>query len=104
MKSHTVIGYQILRECRFNEKDISLTALEHHEKLDGTGYPKRKKNLTEISKIIGIIDCYEALTNNDRPYRSAMAPIDTLNLLRNDVNAGKFDKEIFKKFAYSLVK
>ncbi len=104
MKSHTVIGYQILRECRFTEKDISLAALEHHEKLDGTGYPQRKKNLTEISKIIGIIDCYEALTNNDRPYRSAMAPIETLNLLKNDVNAGKFDRDIFTKFAYSLVK
>lgn len=104
MKSHAVIGYRILRECRFSDKDVSLAALEHHEKLDGTGYPRSKKNVTEIAKIIGIIDCYEALTNNDRPYRSAMMPIDTLNLLKNDVEAGKFDKDIFRKFAYSLVK
>jgi len=104
MKSHTLIGYQILRECGFSDKGICLAALEHHEKLDGTGYPNNKKNVSEIAKIIAVIDCYEALTNNDRPYRCAMIPIDTLNLLKDDVNKGKFDKDIFKKFAYSLVK
>jgi putative nucleotidyltransferase with HDIG domain len=103
IKRHTAIGYDILRNCKFNDKNISLAALEHHEKLDGSGYPNGNNRISEIAQIIGIIDCYEALTNNDRPYRSAMVPIETLELLVKDVQAGKFNKDIFQQFAYSLV-
>ena len=48
------------------------------------------------------IDCYEDLTNDDRPCRSAMPPYEALNLIKNDVVAGKFDKSLFEKFTYSL--
>jgi len=104
MKSHTTIGYQILRECTFKDKNIVLAALEHHEKLDGSGYPGKKNRISEIAQILGIIDCYEALTNNDRPYRNAMAPVDALGLLKEDVIKGKFDKQIYEQFIYSLVR
>jgi putative nucleotidyltransferase with HDIG domain len=103
IKRHTMIGSNILKNCKFTDKNISLAALEHHEKLDGTGYPNGNNKISEISQIIGIIDCYEALTNNDRPYRNAMSPRETLELLVGDVQAGKFNKDIFELFAYSLV-
>ena len=61
-----------------------------------------KGNLSDISQIIGIIDCYEALTNDDRPYRNAMAPFDALKIIKKDVVEGKFLKEAFEKFTYSL--
>ena len=103
IKKHTTIGHNILKRCKFTDKNICLVALEHHEKLDGSGYPHGKKQISEAAQIIAIIDCYEALTNNERPYRSAMIPIDTLTLIKDDVAAGKFNKNIFEKFAYSLV-
>lgn len=103
IKKHTTIGYNILKRCKFTDKNICLVALEHHEKLDGSGYPHGKKQISEAAQIIAIIDCYEALTNNERPYRNAMIPIDTLTLIKDDVAAGKFNKNIFEKFAYSLV-
>ena len=103
IKKHSIIGYNILKRCKFTDKNICLVALEHHEKLDGSGYPHGKKQISEAAQIIGIIDCYEALTNNERPYRNAMIPIDTLTLIKDDVAAGKFNKNIFEKFAYSLV-
>jgi HD-GYP domain-containing protein (c-di-GMP phosphodiesterase class II) len=80
-----------------------LAALQHHEKLDGRGYPNKLTQISEVSQVIGFIDCYEALTNDDRPYRSAMDPLKALRLIKKDVEAGKFDKKIFEKFAYSLV-
>ena len=103
MKKHTILGYNILKRCKFTDKNICLVALEHHEKLDSSGYPYGTKQISEAAQIIGIIDCYEALTNNERPYRSAMIPIDTLTFIKDDVAAGKFNKNIFEKFAYSLV-
>nr|HDN00922.1 HD domain-containing protein [Deltaproteobacteria bacterium] len=108
IKSHTYKGYNILKECKFNSeyiKHLSLTALEHHEKSDGTGYPLKKTEgqLAKFSPIIAIIDCYEALTNDDRPYRCAMRPFDALNeIIGTEVRRGKYNKEIFTLFIQSL--
>ena len=102
IQQHSVHGYRILANCKFENSEIKLAALQHHEKLDGTGYPHGGRHLSEISQIIGLIDSYEALTNNDRPYRSAMNPFQALSLIKNDVEAGKFSREIFKNFTCSL--
>ena len=102
MKSHTTVGYQILNNCKFTNPDIKLSALQHHEKIDGSGYPNGSNQISKVAQIIGIIDCYEALTNDERPYRSATDPFNALTIIKEDVIAGKFDRRIFEKFCYSL--
>ena len=105
MKNHTTVGYNILRKCKFTDRDISLSALEHHEKLDGSGYPNNKTKINQTAQIIGIIDCYEALTNDDRPYRKSMEAFSTLNqIIGEDVKSGKFSKDIYSAFVRSLGK
>ena len=103
MKAHTIYGYEILSKCKNYNDEIKLTALQHHEKLDGSGYPYRITDISRMSQIVGLIDCYEALTNDDRPYRDSMAPLKALTLLKDDVVAGKYNRRIFEKFAYSLL-
>jgi HD-GYP domain-containing protein (c-di-GMP phosphodiesterase class II) len=103
VKSHPTIGGQLIREINRLSDDIALGALEHHEKLDGSGYPRGIKKISFTGQLIGIIDCYEALTNEERPYRRARDPMDTLKLLKQDVEAGKFNRNIFEKFCYSLI-
>jgi HD-GYP domain-containing protein (c-di-GMP phosphodiesterase class II) len=103
MKSHPRIGNEILRRKGNIGDEVALGALEHHEKLDGSGYPKGISNLSFVGQLLGIIDCYEALTNEDRPYRRAGHPLDTLKLLKDDVEAGKFSRKLFEKFCYSLI-
>jgi putative nucleotidyltransferase with HDIG domain len=103
MRRHTIEGYNILNNCKFKDEEIKFTALYHHEKLDGTGYPYGKKKILETAQIIGLIDCYEALTNDDRPYRSSTDPLNALTLIKKDVEAGKFDRNIFENFTYSLL-
>jgi len=103
IQRHTTMGFNILNKCNFKNNEIKLVALQHHEKLDGSGYPNQLTRTPEASQIIAFIDCYEALTNDDRPYRSAMDPLKALKLIKKDVEAGKFDKKIFEKFAYSLL-
>jgi len=103
MKTHTIHGFDILSQCNFTSKQIALSALEHHEKKDGSGYPNNKTKISQAAKIIGIIDCYEALTNDDRPYRSSMAAFDALEkVMLKEVNEGKYDKELFTQFVKSL--
>ena len=103
MKTHPTIGSEIIREKNKIGGDVAQGALEHHEKLDGSGYPKGTRNISYAGQLLGIIDCYEALTNEDRPYRRAREPLETLKFLKEDVQAGKFNRDIFEKFCYSLI-
>lgn len=104
MKSHPSIGGQLIREINRLGDDVAMAALQHHEKLDGSGYPKglQKHAISFAGQLIGIIDCYEALTNEERPYRRALEPLESLELIKRDVESGKFDRRLFEKFCYSL--
>ncbi|MCP4688574.1 MAG: HD domain-containing protein, partial [Desulfobacterales bacterium] len=99
MKAHSLMGHNILKSNGFRDKDILRAAIEHHEKMDGSGYPRGVSSISEIGQIIGIIDCYEAITNDDRPYRDAMAPLSALRIIKEEMEKGKFSKEYFEKFA-----
>ena len=103
MKRHPKIGEFIIKFKSGIDAGIARGALEHHEKLDGSGYPKGTQHISFVGQLLGIIDCYEALTNEERPYRRAQSPLDTLKLIKSDVEAGKFDRKIFEKFCYSLI-
>jgi HD-GYP domain-containing protein (c-di-GMP phosphodiesterase class II) len=103
IQRHTTTGFNILSNCKFESREIKLAALQHHEKLDGSGYPNQLRQISEVSQIIGFIDCYEAITSDDRPYRNSLDPLKALMLIKKDVVAGKFDTKIFEKFAYSLL-
>ncbi len=103
MKSHPQLGANILNADPDMPEGIELAALEHHEKLDGTGYPNGISEISFAGRLIGIIDCYEALTGDERPYRRAKSPLDTLNLLKSEVVSGKLDQRIFSEFCKSLI-
>lgn len=73
IKRHPEVGYRILNtSIDFSELANCIAA--HHERWDGTGYPKGLKgeNIPLISRIIAIADSYDAMTS-DRPYRKAMS-------------------------------
>jgi HD-GYP domain-containing protein (c-di-GMP phosphodiesterase class II) len=104
MSRHPELGVSILTEYG-TEFEFAITGvLEHHQKLDGSGYPPGRSgtSISETGRLIAIIDAYEALTNDDRPYRSGMAPIAALKLIKKDADAGLFDSRLFAQFAYSL--
>jgi len=75
MKLHPEIGYDIIKDIPFVEslgKDVSRIVLQHHERLDGTGYPKglTDDELELESKILSVSDVVEAMSSH-RPYRAA---------------------------------
>jgi HD-GYP domain-containing protein (c-di-GMP phosphodiesterase class II) len=103
MKRHPKIGEYIIKIKSGIDGSIARGALEHHEKLDGSGYPKGLQHISFAGQLLGIIDCYEALTNEDRPYRRARQPLETLKFIKDDVENSKFNRDIFEKFCYSLI-
>jgi len=76
IKSHPQLGYDILKDIEFSYP-ISQIVLQHHERLNGSGYPNKLKadQISLEARIIGVADVVEAM-NSHRPYRAALG-IDT---------------------------
>ena len=102
IKKHPVYGYRMLVKCKFRSRAIALAAYQHHEKLDGSGYPSGITDISFAGRLIAIIDCYEAITSQDRPYRNAAKPFDALKLIRDEITENQFDRRIFERFLDSL--
>ena len=102
MKRHPEIGYRILSSSSEFSK-IANYILEHHEKFDGTGYPKALKG-EEISleaRIITVADSYDAMTKG-RVYRKAMSKEDAIaEIIR--CSGTQFDPEIVKVFVEKVI-
>lgn len=63
MKNHTVFGYEIIKEKENFSQAIALAVLQHHEKMNGRGYPLGVKadKITDFAKILSVVDVYDAL-------------------------------------------
>lgn len=107
MQGHVDIGEKMLNKISFTNyyANVPEWAIDHHEFLDGTGYPKGKKG-DEISieaRILTILDIFDALVANDRPYKKAMTIEKALITLLDMAKANKLDEGLVKIFAQSKV-
>lgn len=88
MKAHVVISEQILRGIISDE--VLEVAVRHHEKLDGTGYPKGRKaeELTQLQRIVAVADILSALYGK-RSYKEAFDKEKIKDILKKDAEEGK---------------
>lgn len=100
--SHVSETYEILKSMNFEGpfKDVPDWAGGHHEYLDGSGYPNGLKG-DEIgweTRLLTIIDIYDALTAEDRPYKPPIPSERAFEILRGMAEEGKIDGEILEDF------
>jgi HD-GYP domain-containing protein (c-di-GMP phosphodiesterase class II) len=86
-------------------RQVPHIAFSHHEKLDGSGYPRKLKGeaIPLPAQIMTICDIFDALAATDRPYKAAMPAEKALDIIRFDVDAGKIDAELFRIFVEGRV-
>lgn len=84
VKKHTIKGYQVLKDKPVDIR-IKYTALMHHERCDGSGYPNGfvAEQIDDHAKIVAIADVYDAMTSNRR-YRDAICPFDVVDEFERD--------------------
>ncbi|MFZ7131522.1 MAG: HD-GYP domain-containing protein [Eubacteriales bacterium] len=103
IKNHPMLGYNYLK----NHSSINPIALsiimEHHEKVNGGGYPKglHHHKISKYAKMAAVCDVYDALTS-DRTYRKAMSPNEALELIMGSCGVD-FDLDIVKAFMNRIV-
>jgi len=99
MKQHVLRGAEILSNTTGLTDVFLKPALEHHERVDGTGYPHRRSqiNLSQFGLIAAIVDIYDAVTS-DRCYHKGKTPHDTLQLLYQLGTQGHVDGTLVQQF------
>ncbi|WAM34639.1 HD-GYP domain-containing protein [Caldicellulosiruptor morganii] len=97
VKSHPYYTKLILSKIPAFKGEISEWAGNHHERVNGSGYPEKLgiNQLSLFDRIVGICDVYQALTE-DRPYRKGLPQKEAFSIISDMVNNGLFLKEEFE--------
>ena len=107
IESHVTHTYNFLRQIPWGKtfRDVPEIAGAHHEKLDGTGYPKGRKALEipPAAKMMSISDIFDALTASDRPYKKAVPVPKALDILKSEVDRNKLDAVLYQMFVEAKV-
>ncbi len=98
MRIHPYQSYKILKETNYLTEEAEVIAMQHHEREDGTGYPKRlmADQISDYGRICCIADVYDALTA-ERSYKKGVQPFEALKIMKEEM-LGSFHKEIFDNF------
>jgi HD-GYP domain-containing protein (c-di-GMP phosphodiesterase class II) len=107
IESHVVHTFRFLCTIPWGRalRRIPEIARDHHEKLDGTGYPagKPEGEIPVQAKMMAIADIFDALTASDRPYKKAV-PVDrALGILGDEVRTQKLDPDLYRLFVEAKV-
>ncbi len=102
VKKHTETGYQILRAAD-QYSDLAEHALYHHERIDGKGYPHGLKGdkIPLISRIIAVVDAYEAMTSH-RPYKRTLNKEEAVKELKA-CSGTQFDEKLVDVFVNEVL-
>ncbi len=102
IENHAAVTFKILTHLPFPRKLLNVPeyASGHHEKLDGSGYPRAltADNMPLQSRIIAVADIFEALTARDRPYKKPMLLSQALEIMGKMKNDNHIDPDIYSLF------
>jgi putative two-component system response regulator len=97
MKTHADAGHKICLPLKKNLGAALEIIRHHHEKLDGSGYPDglMREEISMPARIMAVVDIFDALITH-RPYRPAIEKDLALQMLQEEADEGKLDKDIVK--------
>jgi HD-GYP domain-containing protein (c-di-GMP phosphodiesterase class II) len=107
IESHVTHTYEFLSQIPWTSefRRVPEIAWAHHEKLDGTGYPRQlpAPEIPVQSRMMALADIYDALVAWDRPYKRAVSAERALAIIGEETRAGKLDPELFEVFVGARV-
>ena len=102
MKSHVDLGMEVLKESPNLPELVIEIVQQHHERLDGKGYPKQltEQQISQVGRMIAIVDSYDAMTA-ERVYKAGMHPIKAFKILMKDA-PDSYDNTLVEQFINCL--
>jgi HD-GYP domain-containing protein (c-di-GMP phosphodiesterase class II) len=98
MRRHPSLGFKLLNETKQINEESRLIVLQHHERVNGTGYPQKMRGdeIHIYGRICSVADVFDALVSK-RPYKKKLEPFEALKVMKNEM-LDHFHPDIFEKF------
>ena len=98
IQAHAHMSHEFLKQVPF-PRDLARVpeiAWSHHEKMDGSGYPRGLSGDAILlqARIVSVVDVFDALTAEDRPYKKAMSPDRAMQVIEHECEQGAWDPEV----------
>ncbi len=105
ISQHTVKGFEILKKAKNVDLNVTIAALLHHERLDGSGYPNKlkQKEIPFLVQIISVADAYDAITS-ERVYQPKKSVFVAVNELMKEANNNKLNPAIVVPFVKYIMR
>ncbi len=102
MRAHPLLSYRIITKELQYPDDVGLVGLQHHERWDAEGYPRRSggQDIDLLARIVSVADAFEAMVSQ-KPYRNSMIGYAAMKNLLSD-NSRRFDPDVLKAFVRSM--
>lgn len=102
IRAHPLLSYRIITKELMYPDDVGVVGLQHHERWDSEGYPRRTpgKDIDALARIVSVADAFEAMVSS-KPYRNSMIGYAAMKALLSD-NSRRFDPDILKAFIKSM--
>jgi HD-GYP domain-containing protein (c-di-GMP phosphodiesterase class II) len=102
IQSHSLYTYKIVNKELLYPEDVALIVLQHHERWDGEGYPRRISGaaIDLGARIVSVADAFEAMVSQ-KPYRNSMMGYQAMKNLLSD-NLRRFDPDVIKAFIQTM--
>lgn len=102
IKKHPTYSYRIIEKLRAITQPVKLAVLQHHERIDGSGYPLglSQENIHMYARIVGVSDIYHAMTS-DRLYKQRQSPFRVMEEIQRE-QFSKLDPQVVSTFIESL--
>ncbi|MBN1868798.1 HD-GYP domain-containing protein [Candidatus Sumerlaeota bacterium] len=104
IRKHPTYGMTILEESKMLGEEERVIVVQHHEKMDGRGYPLGLKGhrIHPYARICSVADAFDALTTQ-RSYKPALLPFEALAIMKEEMHA-QFDSDVFTTFVLLMKK
>ena len=102
IRAHPLLSYRIITKELMYPDDVGVVGLQHHERWDSDGYPRRTPgaDIDVLARIVSVADAFEAMVSS-KPYRNSMIGYAAMKALLSD-NSRRFDPDIIKAFIKSM--
>ena len=107
MEEHAQMSFEFLQQIAWPPHLACIPAIAHahHEKLDGSGYPRglHGSEIPLLARMMTVADIFDALTAADRPYKRVMSRDRALSILHEEAARGLLDSDVVELFMWHRV-
>jgi HD-GYP domain-containing protein (c-di-GMP phosphodiesterase class II) len=102
IQAHPLYTYKIVNKELLYPEDVGVVVLQHHERWDGEGYPRRISGtgIDMGARVVSVADAFEAMVSQ-KPYRNSMMGYQAMKNLLSD-NSRRFDPDVLKAFIQTM--